>query len=242
MTGAADDKADLAPTQQLFLEQWQVYRKMVDNDYLFHRGAYDCLHRYLKDEVAAPFRFLEAACGDASMSTQALMGTKVSDYAGIDISHQALDIARTNLALLSCPVTLEERDFVSALREWQRPADIVWIGLSLHHLLAPGKTETLGDIRRIVGDRGRALVYENASPDGESRAQWLTRWDAQESLWTAYTPREWQMVNDHVHASDFPETDETWQRIGHAAGFARVRSLYRSPTDLFRLYAFEPSH
>ena len=37
---------ETAPTQELFLAQWQVYRKMVDNDYLFHRGAYDCLHRF----------------------------------------------------------------------------------------------------------------------------------------------------------------------------------------------------
>src|SRR6185436_11996010 len=100
--------AETAPTQELFVEQWQVYRKMVDNDYLFHRGAYDCLHRYLRDEVTGPFRFLEAACGDASMSTQALLGTKVSAYHGIDISRQALEIAERNLARLPCPVVLEE--------------------------------------------------------------------------------------------------------------------------------------
>jgi SAM-dependent methyltransferase len=239
MTGAADDNSGLAPTQELFLEQWQVYRKMVDNDYLFHRGAYDCLHRYLKEEVASPFRFLEAACGDASKSTQALLGTKVTEYFGLDISHQALEIARTNLARLSCPVTLEERDFVSALRDWQRPVDIVWIGLSLHHLRGPEKAETLRDIRRLVGDAGRLLIYEDASPDGESRDQWLARWDAQEPLWTAYTPREWQMVNDHVHASDFPETDQTWHALGRSAGFSRVTTLFVSPTNLLRLYAFE---
>lgn len=230
---------ETAPTQELFLEQWQVYRKMVDNDYLFHRGAYGCLHRYLRDEVIEPFRFLEAACGDASMSVEALLGTKVSSYHGIDISRQALDIAARNLARLPCPVVLEERDFVKGLRDWRQPADVVWIGLSLHHLLGPAKAETLRDIRRIVGQGGRLLIYEDASPDGESREEWLERWDAQEPHWPAYSRREWMMVNDHVHASDFPETDSTWHALGKKAGFAHVKTLFISPTNLLRLYLFQ---
>jgi SAM-dependent methyltransferase len=230
---------ETAPTQELFLEQWQVYRKMVDNDYLFHRDAYDCLHRYLREEVTGPFRFLEAACGDAGMSSQALLGTKVSSYHGIDISRQALEIAERNLARLPCPVALEEGDFVSGLSNWRHPADVVWIGLSLHHLLAPAKAETLRDIRRIVGAKGRLLIYEDASPDGESRDEWLARWDAQEPHWPAYSRREWMMVNDHVHASDFPETDSTWHELGKSAGFSRVNTLFVSPTDLLRLYLFQ---
>lgn len=230
---------ETAPTQELFLEQWQVYRKMVDNDYLFHRGAYDCLHRYLRDEVTGPFRFLEAACGDAGMSSEALLGTKVSAYHGIDISRQALDLAKVNLARLPCPVELEERDFVSGLRDWRQPAGVVWIGLSLHHLLAAAKTETLRDIRRIVGAKGRLLIYEDASPDGESRDEWLERWDAQEPHWPAYSRREWMMVNDHVHSSDFPETDSDWHALGRSAGFAQVKTLFVSPTNLLRLYLFQ---
>jgi SAM-dependent methyltransferase len=228
-----------APTQELFLEQWQVYRKMVDNDYLFHRGAYDCLHRYLRDEVTGPFRFLEVACGDAGKSSEALLGTAVSEYRGIDISQPALEIAGRNLARLPCPVTLSQGDFVAALRDWQEAADVVWIGLSLHHLLGPAKAETLRDIRRIVGETGRLLIYEDASPDGETRQQWLERWDAQESHWPAYSRQEWMMVNDHVHASDFPETDSNWHALGRSAGFARVSTLFVSPTDLLRLYLFQ---
>jgi len=232
------DAQEAVPTQALFLEAWQVYRKMVDNDYLFHRGAYDCLHRHLRDEVTGPFRFLEAACGDASMSAQALLGTKVSAYHGIDISRPALEIAERNLARLSCPVTLIEGDFVTALRDWREPADVVWIGLSLHHLVGPAKAQTLRDIRRIVGANGSLLIYEDASPDGETREQWLARWDAQEPHWPAYSRREWMMVNDHVHSSDFPETDSTWHALGKSAGFARVETLFVSPTNLLRLYLF----
>ena len=134
---------------------------------------------------------------------------------------------------------MEEGDFVKGLRDWQHPADVVWIGLSLHHLLAPAKAETLRDIRRIVGPGGRLLIYEDASPDGESREEWLQRGDAQEPYWPAYSRREWMMVNHHVHASDFPETDSAWHALGKNAGFARVTTLFVSPTDLLRLYLFQ---
>jgi hypothetical protein len=46
-------------------------------------------------------------------------------------------------------------------------------------------------------------------------------------------------ITDHVHAADFPETTSRWHSLGHEAGFDRVRELFVSPTDLFRMYCFE---
>ena len=88
----------------LFQRQWRVYRKVVDNNYLFHREAYEQLHNLLIAEVANPFSFLDVACGDASATVDALKGTQVAYYHGIDVSHSALDIAEQTLRVLSCPV------------------------------------------------------------------------------------------------------------------------------------------
>jgi SAM-dependent methyltransferase len=225
-------------TVTLFQDEWLTYRKMVDNNYLFHREAYGRLNRLLNEEVARPFRFLDLACGDASASLTALRGTQVAHYHGIDFSRAALDLAAASLSVLGCPVTLDERDFVEAIGEGLPPADVVWIGLSLHHLREPEKLPLMRRIRALVRPGGVFLVYENASPDGESREAWMTRWDKQKPAWRAYTEQEWKAVTSHVHAADYPETDSTWHRLGHEAGFAKVRELFRSPTDLFRLYAF----
>ena len=46
---------------RVFQREWQIYRKMVDNNYLFHREAYDRLHQILIDEVPRPFSFLAIA-------------------------------------------------------------------------------------------------------------------------------------------------------------------------------------
>src|SRR5262249_43482807 len=104
------------PAAALFEQEWLTYRKMVDNNYTFHREAYAELHRALVDEMARPFRFLDIACGDASVTVTALRGTRIAHYRGIDLSQAALDLARGALAELTCPVILERRDYVEALR------------------------------------------------------------------------------------------------------------------------------
>ncbi|MDB5563303.1 MAG: hypothetical protein JWN11_2721 [Hyphomicrobiales bacterium] len=221
-----------------FQQDWQIYRKMVENNYLFHKEAYEQLHKLLVEEFSRPFSFLDVACGDAGAAVDALMGTRVARYFGIDLSQDALDLAAENLTRLNCPTDLKEADFAEALREWQQPVDVVWIGLSLHHFGGAEKLELMREARRIVGADGLFAIYENASPDGEDRETWLRRWDMQEPLWRAYSPAEWNAMRAHVHGNDFPETSSGWHALGHEAGFGKVREVYTCPTDLFRLHSF----
>jgi len=228
---------DLTPS--FFQQQWQIYRKVVENNYLFHREAYGWLHRILVNEVDRPFRFLDIACGDARATVDALKETRVAHYHGIDLCGEALVLASKALETLLCPVTLDECDFVEALRDRPKSTDVAWIGLSLHHLPTPAKQILMHQMRDIIADRGVFVIYENASPDGEARDEWLLRWDGQKPSWTALTPEEWDAITDHVHAADFPETTSRWHSLGYEAGFGKVRELFVSPTNLFRMYCFE---
>jgi SAM-dependent methyltransferase len=225
-------------TEALFQRQWRIYRKVVDNNYLFHREAYARLHHLLINEIAEPFCFLDVACGDASATVDALKGTQVDNYHGIDFSRAALDIAEETLRVVGCQVKLYENDFVRALKDWREPVRVAWIGLSLHHLSTPEKLNVMRDIRHIVDLQGVFAVYENTSPDGEDREQWHRRWDLQKPHWTALTLEEWDAITAHVHAADIPETTTRWHELGHEAGFRNVREVFASPTDLFRMYIF----
>jgi ubiquinone/menaquinone biosynthesis C-methylase UbiE len=232
-------KPDDAPTQAVFLNEWQIYRKVVDNNYLYHREVYGCLKDILTHEVHGPFRFLDIACGDASATLTALSGTKVAEYAGIDLSEAALQIAGATLSELGVPVRLRQGDFAQLLPQWNEPADVVWIGLSLHHLVSPGKLQVMKEVRRILSNQGKFLIYENTSPDGEDREGWMSRAEQRRTTWIECTPYELEVMGAHVRASDFPETDTSWHELGRQAGFNRVTERYRSPNDLTRLYAFE---
>jgi ubiquinone/menaquinone biosynthesis C-methylase UbiE len=223
----------------VFQEEWQIYRKVVDNNYLFHREAYGVLHDLLLEEMPAPFRFLDIACGDASATVGALAGTQVAHYRGIDLSEPALALAETALRALPCPFELTRADFVAALRERSITTDVAWIGLSLHHLERPQKRDLMADARIVVGETGKLIVYENASPLPETRTAWMQRWDLQRPDWRAFSDREWDSIAGHVHANDHPEAHVTWLDLGREAGFGRVRCLYECPTQLFRLYVFD---
>jgi hypothetical protein len=118
--------------------------------------------------------------------------------------------------------------------------DVVWIGLLLHHLCTPEKLAVLRDIRGIVRSGGLLVIYEPTSPDGEDRAGWLRRWDAQQPSWPAYTPAQWERFTAHVHAADYPETVSGWRALAGAAGFATVREVFATPSDLLRLYLLRP--
>ena len=232
---------DSEPAAALFQHQWQLYRKFVDTNFFYHREVYGELRRILVDEAVQPFRFLDIACGDARATVDALKRTRVAQYHGIDLSQEALDLASKALETLACPVPLDHRDFVAALRDWPEPVDIAWIGLSLHHLLTPAKLELMREIRGIVGDSGLFLIYENAAPDGEEREAWLLRCEhqARRLLSAALNPEEFEAMLAHVRANDFPETTSRWHSLGYEAGFSKVRELFIAPTDLFRMYCFE---
>jgi SAM-dependent methyltransferase len=233
---------DQAPeaAEAVFQQQWQLYRTLIDENYLCHREAYASLHQILLTDAPRPFRFLDLGCGDATASATALLDTPIAAYHGIDTSQPALEQAPRALQTLACPVTLERADFVAALGERVAPADVVWIGLLLHHLRAPEKLAVLRDIRRILGSNGLLVLYEPTSPDGEDRAGWLRRWDAQQPSWPAYTPAQWERFTAHVHAADYPETVSGWRALAGAAGFRTVREVFATPSDLLRMYLLRP--
>ena len=224
---------------QTFRDQWQVYSKLVDHDYLSHQAVQVILHRQLVTDFNRPFRFVDLACGDARLTVAALQGTPVIHYHGIDLSAPALAKARETVGTLACPVELEQKDFVSAMRERPVPADVVWIGLALHHLQTTDKQVLMHEVRAAVGADGRFLIYEPVRNEAESRPEYLTRFEhTSRSAWPALTLEEWTVILTHVRAADFPEPPSVWARLGREAGFSDVRNLFTDPTGLYSVFCF----
>ena len=49
--------------QTIFLRQWGVYRKVVENNLMFHREAYGLLEATLASLGSGPLRLLDLGCG-----------------------------------------------------------------------------------------------------------------------------------------------------------------------------------
>ena len=222
-----------------FARAWRTYAKLVDNDYVFHREVYAILRRILVEDFPGPFRFLDLACGDARGIVGALQGTTVAHYHGVDLSRPALDMASVAVEALHCPVELDQRDFVAAMAGRPEPADVVWIGLSLHHLQPADKLVIMREARGVLGGKGQLLLYEPACREGESRDGYLERFAVtNRPLWSALSAEEWACILDHVTHCDFPETPSGWLGLGRAAGFGRVEQEFVAPTELYRMFRY----
>lgn len=230
-----------AEALEIFQSQWDIYRKFLKHDYLSNREACAVLRQFLDVDVARPFRILDLACGDASGIIGALHKTDVAEYRGVDLSAPALALAAESLANLDCPVTLVEADFTKAPSKDKGGEDIVWISLSLHHLATDDKRKFMRDVRANLAPGGALLIYEPTRRDGEDRDAYLERFeDIGRANWTELSPAEFGEALKHVRTCDLPETVSDWRRLGSESGFAAIQELYRSPTDLFRLFLYRP--
>lgn len=234
--GASSPSADDA--QALFNRQLATYRKVVGENLMFHREVYDLLRNTLSQRMSQPFKFLDVACGDASASAAALKGSAVDHYYGIDLSAQSLELASEALKVLSCPVQLQCCDFADAMTDWAEPVDVVWIGMSLHHLQLEGKARLMKDVHRALTRSGLFLIWEPTLLDGESRTEWLDRFARQRDAWRPLTDEEFAEMENHMLLADFPEAADTWIAMGRQAGFANAEQLFMMPNRFGRVFRY----
>lgn len=228
-----------ARAMEQFQKQWATYQKVVDADFLFHKEVGDILQRELTADFPSSFTFLDIACGDASMPKRILPGTKARHYHGIDLSEPALELAAANLKGVPFAVDLDHRDFVAAMADRPEPADAAWCGLSIHHLDTDGKLRLLKAIR---GATGRTLmIYEPARSEGEDRPAFLDRFvRVNKPRWSVLSPPDWDEIEHHVRTCDLPETAAVWMDLGRQAGFSSARQMFVDPTELFRVFRYDP--
>lgn len=232
-----------ARSNRLFNEQWQLYQKVLNNNYLGHREVYRILHEFLARYEQKPFKMLDLGCGDASFVAQALMNTTITFYQGIDLSKAALAIARDNMVLIHCQKMFIQGDFFELVpklaKNQQDSFDVVLASFSLHHLTLEQKDYLMSQLLQLLKDNSVFLLIDPMCQEGESREAYLKRyleWVQQE--WSLLTSQEVLMVEDHISANDFPETQKTLRLIAQKHGFLKVDCLYQNLLNSTQLLCF----
>ena len=224
--------------QSLFAKGLATYEKVMAHNYMAHKEVYGLLHQVLMAEAPDRFVFLDVACSTATASAEALKGTTVSRYIGIDISQPALDVAGQALRVLSCPITLRCQDFVEAIMAWSEPVDVIWVGQSLHHLRIDAKRDFMRRVRMVLPPTGLFLIWEATCLEGENRDGWMERFRQQRAKWPMLSDEEFASFDSHHRASDYAESSATWKALGREAGFERVDELLVVPNRLARVYRY----
>lgn len=223
-----------------FFNQWSVYHRIVENDYLYHRSVKSALVRLL-DDLGRPFSFLDLGCGDAAFSADFLKGRAVTSYTGIDLSNVALDFAAENIGKIGIPHSLHCGDFMTLIASIPEAHDIIYIGLSLHHLAREEKKFLFGELRHRISRDGALLIFDPVLTPGETREHYLGRWtDHAIWSWQSLTSEEVDRAVQHVVTADFPEDLTTLNRMALNAGFQPAKILFMDRTDFYALMAFQP--
>ena len=221
-----------------FFSQWDIYRLCIEHNTLFHREVGEILHSELK-EHAEPFAFLDLACGDADLTAAALHGTKVSAYTGVDFSAPALALAANKVAELGRPRTLHEADFTAFLSGNYESFDVIYLGLSLHHLEQSAKRETLKHLYRATSPGGTFYLFEPILHDNETREGYVKRWvAAMNGPYDPFPPAAHEALRDHVTESERPESAEDYRSFAREAGFNRGEVLFTDSGNFYALFKF----
>jgi len=215
-----------------FSKRWNVYKNLINNNYLYHYDIHSCLHKILLEFFfPKPFSLLDLGCGDASFIANTLKGTAVSRYYGIDLSGVALKEAGKNLAGSGFKSTILCGNVAESIVGLQEDFDAIVCGYSLRHLTIQEKDAVFSNCRRILKAGGLLLIYDIVRKRNESRDEYLNRyWDVSERCWTHISRDEMAILKAHALESDFPEDVDYFLNQAHKYGFKRVETLIRTPT------------
>jgi ubiquinone/menaquinone biosynthesis C-methylase UbiE len=228
---------------ELFNQQWEIYQKVLNHNYMGHREIYAILHDFLVNGWKKPFSMLELGCGDASYTAQALVDTNIASYQGIDLSQVALEIARQNLEAIACPKTLIEGDlcnFAAQLAQERSPQfDIIMTSFALHHLDLAQKDALICDVSHYLKPDGVFVLIDVVRQEQETREAYIRRYlqDIAER-WQAIAPEEYLSLENHISVGDFPETQQTWRELATKHNFSRVECLYSDRLNTSQLLCF----
>ncbi|MEO6846664.1 MAG: class I SAM-dependent methyltransferase [Chthoniobacterales bacterium] len=209
-----------------FFDQWHIYRKVVDLNYLHHRETAEAIGKVIS-KITKPFSFIDLGAGDAEGTSRVLAGSPIKSYEAVDLSSIALGYAEKNLAALDCPKKFTQANFFEYVTETRSQYDIAFIGLSFHHLQREEKRRFYAKMRRILPSGGKYLFYEPICRSGEARDVFMKRWwDETFSKWDKMTPDELQKIWAHVSENDYPEPIEVYTEMALENGFKEANVLF----------------
>jgi SAM-dependent methyltransferase len=234
---------------EFFDQQWQVYNKILHENYMEHREIYGIFDDFITHNYHQPFNMLDLGCGDASFSAPTLLKTPVRSYWGIDLSETALHIARGHLEQVSGEKVLIQGNLLEeVLRLTQNPReeddkfDIILASFSVHHLSLEQKENLIACLPTLLKKTGVFILIDVIRLPGQDRETYLQRYlNHVRQYWSSFTDQDFLSFKEHICFQDFPETEETLYNLAEKYQFAPVKCLYQDSLNTSRFLCWYQS-
>ena len=205
---------------EFFLATWQVYRKIVDHNYMYHREIFSEILKILEEGKRDTATILDLGCGDAGTVRPILEKIPFANYVGVDASEPALELAKNELKSFENRIRLECMDMLSFLRE-SPPGEFefILVSFSLHHFETEQKRDFLALCKKRLAPSGQLIVVDVFRNERQSREDYLEAYCGDmANRWAALTADERQIALEHVRTHDFPETLEDFLLLAKGTG------------------------
>jgi len=205
----------------LFQKSWEVYRSVIDGNWMFHREIYATIADLLDREYSnRPLDMLDLGCGDAGAISHWLNRQPALSYTGVDAAGEVLAMIPERVSGLRelVLITSAMEDF---LRTCENRYEVVLCSYALHHLSGEGKREFVSNVKRCLKPGGIFILVDVLRNEGESRDEAVASYvRMMQTEWTSIYPEHLTLACEHVVEHDFPETFEVIAGMGDVAGFA----------------------
>ncbi len=223
---------DMNPQAQtdngFFVDSWAVYKKLVAENYMFHREIYAKLKAWLAGR-GQPFSLLDLGCGDAANLAGIARDLPVSRYCGVDLSEVALELAAQNLHGLNCPIALCRSDMLAYLESGTTPYDVIFTSFAFHHLNPDEMQRFLAACRHRLSPGGQLVLVDVIRDEGQPLKDYLDAFcEAMRHDWVRLNPEELSHTIRHVRESDRPATLNQLRDLSSQTGFHDMKTVYRT--------------
>src|SRR5208337_694383 len=216
----------------LFTAGWAVYRAVLESDYLWHGMASQALGDLIEEHFGGdvPIRFHDLACGDAETTSRLLSNRPGARYVGVDRSPQALAAATARVANLGPRAELVTADFVDFLEVRDDQFDVIYVGLSAHHLREAGLGRFFAAIVRRLAPSGLFAAYEPFTLPDETRDEHIDRLcQIVDHNWLGMSDEQRIACKAHVRENDHPISLRQWNLLATAGGLCPARTVLKTP-------------
>jgi ubiquinone/menaquinone biosynthesis C-methylase UbiE len=210
----------------LFRSSWTTYQKIVKHNYMFHEELFQASQELIKT-IRKPLSILDLGCGDAALSKTLLAHSEIKQYIACDLSENALDLAKHNLASWGTVCKFYCIDMLEQLRRMpDQSLDLIFSSYAIHHLNDDDKSILFSECQRTLNSKGYFVCIDVMRNEMQERDIYINQYlQAVNLQWPAMSEEERQRISDHVRANDFPLCPTQYAALAHHAGLRHLHCL-----------------
>jgi 2-polyprenyl-3-methyl-5-hydroxy-6-metoxy-1,4-benzoquinol methylase len=150
----------IAPSQ-IFIRNWEIYQKVIENNYMKHKELGETAQKYLQNfSHHTPIQLLDIGCGDAYQISEQLKLLHFVSYKGYDLSDQAIQFAEKHFVAFKNKTAFQIGRMEELIKEDHSNYNVIYSSFAIHHLIDDKKAEIIQDCYNKLVERGLFILID----------------------------------------------------------------------------------